>query len=122
MHVAFVAPFLRPNTLRYVRALVAIDGVALSLLTCDSADRLAAVAPELLGRVTVTPVGRSLDAAVLVAACRTLSGVPDRLLGMLEQLQLPLAEAREHRVKVLAAGGQHGGAAQRPRMWVGASS
>ena len=27
MHVAFVAPFLRPNTLRYVRALVAIDGV-----------------------------------------------------------------------------------------------
>ena len=95
MHVAFVAPFLRPNTLRYVRALVAIDGVRLSLLTCDSADRLAAVAPELLGRVTVTPVGRSLDAAALVAACRTLSGVPDRLLGMLEQLQLPLAEARD---------------------------
>ena len=92
MHVAFVAPFLRPNTLRYVRALVAIDGVALSLLTCDSADRLAAVAPELLGRVTVTLVGRSLDAAALVAACRTLSACPTGCWACSSSL-LPLAEA-----------------------------
>jgi formate-dependent phosphoribosylglycinamide formyltransferase (GAR transformylase) len=95
MHVAFVAPFLMPNTLRYARALAGIDGVRLTLLSCDSADRLAALAPDLLGRATVAPVSSRLDAQALVDALRRLPDVPMRLLGMLEQLQLPLAEARD---------------------------
>ncbi|MEC7949609.1 MAG: ATP-grasp domain-containing protein [Myxococcota bacterium] len=94
MLVAFVAPFLQPNTLRYVRALSDIEGVRLALLSCDTADRLAAVAPDLLGRVRMVRVARSLDAQAMADAVRLLPERPGRLLGMLEQLQLPLAEAR----------------------------
>ena len=97
MHVAFVAPVFRPNTLRYARALAAIEGARLTLLSCEGPDRLAAVAPDLLGRAQVVPVSGRLDAAALVEAVDRLDAPPDRLLGMLEQLQLPLAQARDAR-------------------------
>ena len=96
LNVVFVAPYLMPNTVRYARALAAVDGVALCLLTCDRPERLQEVAPE-LGGVAVGPVSADLDADALVEAIEALMGdgaIPDRLLGMLEQLQLPLAQAR----------------------------
>ena len=98
MHVVLVAPFFLPNTLRYVAALADLEGVRVSLLTCDEPRRLAARAPNLAARVqAVERVSGRLDATDLVAGLRSLSarhGPVDRLLGMLEQLQVPLGQAR----------------------------
>lgn len=98
MHVVFVAPYVMPNTLRYVRALLDIPGVRLSLLTIDERARLASIAPDVAQRiVAMVPVNPSLDADALcagIAALPASAGRPMRLLGMLEQLQLPLGVAR----------------------------
>ena len=98
MHVVIVAPFFRPNTLRYIAALVQLPGVRLSVLTCDKARNLAVQAPGLARKVqAVAPVSRSLDGPAIVEAAQSLidaHGPIDRLLGILEQLQLPLGEAR----------------------------
>lgn len=98
MHVAIVAPFFRPNTLRYLDALVRLPDVRLSVLTCDSARTLAARAPKLAQKVhAVVSVATSLDGAAITQAARELMathGTIDRLLGILEQLQQPIGEAR----------------------------
>jgi biotin carboxylase len=96
--VVIVAPFFRPNTLRYINALVRLPGVRLSVLSCDHAGALAAQAPVLAQQVqTVVPVARTLDGRAIIAAAQQVidaHGPIDRLLGILEQLQLPLGEAR----------------------------
>ena len=98
MHVAIVAPFFRPNTLRYLDALVGLPDVRLSVLTCDSARTLAARAPKLAQKVhAVVSVATGLDGAAITQAARELMathGTIDRLLGILEQLQQPIGEAR----------------------------
>jgi Carbamoyl-phosphate synthase L chain, ATP binding domain len=95
-HVAFIAPRFLENTLHYVRAFAALDGVTLSLI---SEDPEAGIPADLRARVAGHyRVTQSLDAAQLIAAVRALQrGVApvDRLTGALEQLQLPMAEARD---------------------------
>lgn len=99
MHVVLVAPFFRPNTLRYVAALLELPGVRLSVLSCESAAQLAAAAPRLAARVVrVAPVSPRLTGEALALAAAALAtdvGPIDRLIGILEQLQLPLGQARE---------------------------
>ncbi|MBO85441.1 MAG: hypothetical protein CL927_08790 [Deltaproteobacteria bacterium] len=98
MHVAIVAPFFRPNTLRYLDALTRLPGVRLSVLSCDSARTLVSQAPRLAQKIhAIVPVAPSLDGAAIVHAARQLMaahGAIDRLLGILEQLQQSLGEAR----------------------------
>ena len=98
MHVAIVAPFFRPNTLRYVDALVRLPGVRLSVLTCDHPHKLASQAPALAQKVqAIVKLTGALDGATLVAGAKRLMashGPIDRLLGILEELQLPLGQAR----------------------------
>lgn len=94
--VAFVAPFLMPNTARFVRAAADVPGVRLGLITQDPSARIPeALAGSLGGH---RRVGNAFDPAELAAAARELAadlGGLDRMLGALEQLQLPLAQARE---------------------------
>ena len=98
MNVLLVAPYLMENTLRYARALVEIEGVRLGLLSCDTAERLRAIDPALAQRVAaVVQVRPSLDAEALIDGVSTVQrawGSVDRLLGVLEQLQVPLGAAR----------------------------
>lgn len=98
MHVVLVAPYWADNTLRYVSALTALPSVRLSVLTCDSRARLAEMAPTLAQAVhTVAPVHPSLSAETITAAARSLAaqhGQIDRLLAILEELQLPVGHAR----------------------------
>jgi hypothetical protein len=98
MNVVFVAPYILDNTLRYVRSLLGIEGVRLGLLTCEPPGRLRAVDPvvasALAGVVQVPPGLTGTDLARGVETLRGQLGPVNRLLGVLEQLQVPLGEAR----------------------------
>lgn len=92
---ALVAPFFADNTLRYLRALAELPGVRPAVLTQDQFHHLPA---DLQRRLDVVRVPNCLDGADLAQGCRKLQqhfGRLDVLLGGLEQLQLPMAEARE---------------------------
>jgi hypothetical protein len=96
VHVIFVAPFFLETTLRFVAGATRLPGVNLSLISQDPVDKL----PQDLQQSLAAHwrVDDALDARQLVKAARTLArkfGAPLRLLGALEQLQVPLAEARD---------------------------
>ncbi|HKQ61826.1 MAG TPA: ATP-grasp domain-containing protein [Candidatus Polarisedimenticolaceae bacterium] len=94
--VVFVAPFFAPTTLRFIDACAGLEGARVALISQDPVERL----PHgLRGKLAAHwGVRDGLDAAQLTEAVRQLSGrigKPRRLIGALEQLQVPLAEVRE---------------------------
>jgi hypothetical protein len=95
-HVVLVAPHFLRNTLRYISAFVELPGVRVSLVSEDPASGLP---PALRERVAGHyAVGSCLEVSELVRACRAITqavGPIDRLNGVLEQLQVPVAEARD---------------------------
>ncbi|MCX5746541.1 MAG: ATP-grasp domain-containing protein, partial [Proteobacteria bacterium] len=95
-HIVFIAPRFLENTNRYVRAFAALDGITLSLVSEDPSDAIPAdVRHRVAGHFRVN---NSLDGGQLTHAVRALSSVigrVDRLAGVLEQLQLPMAEVRD---------------------------
>jgi len=96
VHVAFVAPFLMEATLRFVEGATRLPGVALSLISEDPLERIpSALCTRLAGHWQVRD---AFDPAELVRAADGLArrkGRVERLIGSLEQLQEPLALARE---------------------------
>ena len=94
-HVAFVVPFRFETSLRFLRATLDVPGCVVSLLTQEPKE---AFDPELLRRLAgFQQVKDALSAGHLVDGVRQLAqrlGPVDRLIGVLEQLQVPLAEAR----------------------------
>ena len=96
-HAIFVAPFLMAATLRFLEGAASLEGVRLSLISQDPAERV----PEPLRRRLAGHwrVGNGLDPEEIVAGARRLQrelGDATCLFGPLEQLQVPLAVAREH--------------------------
>jgi phosphoribosylaminoimidazole carboxylase (NCAIR synthetase) len=95
-HIALVAPHFLENTNRYVKAFADLDGVKLSVISEDAEKKLP---KELRERVTahyqVKSVGEPTELARAIKALARSVGPVDRLTGALEQLQLPMAEARE---------------------------
>lgn len=95
-HVVFIAPRFLANTLRYVEAFAALPGARVSLISEDPESRLS---PELRAKIAGHyAVGNCLEGAELTRACQAIHkgvGPIDRLAGALEQLQLPMAEARD---------------------------
>jgi biotin carboxylase len=93
----FVAPYLLETTTRFVAAAARLPGVRLALITSEPADRLP---PELRQALAGHwRVDDALDPGQLAAAVQGLGGQlgpVQRLLAVLEQLQVPLAEVREH--------------------------
>jgi hypothetical protein len=94
---AFVAPYLLDATTRFVQAAARLPDTELALITCEPADRV----PQVLrhGVAAHWQISDPLDAAQIAAAVRGLGtqiGPVQRLLAVLEQLQVPLAEVREH--------------------------
>lgn len=93
---AFVAPFLLPATARFVATAAALPNVSLGVVTAEPAER---VSPELKQVLDGHwRVDDPLDPQQIVDAVRGLSqqmGPVERLVGALEQLQVPLAYARE---------------------------
>jgi biotin carboxylase len=93
----FVAPYLLEATARFVAAAADLPGVRCAIVTHEPADRL----PAHL-RVSLDAhwqVEDAFDPAQLVGAVRGLAdqlGGVDRILAALEQLQVPMAQVREH--------------------------
>lgn len=96
MHVIFVAPFCMETTLRFVKGAAGLPGVNLSLVSQESADKLPGDLRSMLAGHWRVP--NALDPEQLVDAIRALEtklGPAKKLIGALEQLQVPLAKVRE---------------------------
>jgi hypothetical protein len=95
--VAFVAPYLLETTNRFVDAAARLPGVELALVTSEPVER---VPPSLRYHAAAHwRVDDALDPGQIAEAVRGLSdqiGPVQRLIGVLEQLQVPLAQVREH--------------------------
>jgi hypothetical protein len=95
-HVVFIAPRFLHNTLRYVKAFTELPDARVSLISDDPESRLLQPLREkIAGHYAVQ---NCLEASELVRACQAIAkgvGPIDRLAGALEQLQLPMAEARD---------------------------
>ncbi len=96
IHIIFVAPFCMETTLRFVNGAASLPGVSLSLISQEGAEKLP---PDLRARLAAHwRVDNALDPEQLVVAARALEtklGPAKKLIGALEQLQVPLAKARE---------------------------
>jgi len=95
-NAVFVAPFLLPATLRFVAAAALLPDVQLGLISQDPEDRLRDDLRSVLsGHYRIAD---GTDAQQIADATRALSrhlGGVDALIGMLEQLQVPLGEVRD---------------------------
>ncbi len=95
-HVIFAAPFFMDATLRFIRGAAQLDGIHLSVVSQDPAEKLPAeLRAQLAGHWKIDD---GLDPQQIVDAVRQLErrlGKASRMLGALEQLQVPLARARE---------------------------
>lgn len=95
-HVVFIAPRFLENTNRFLSAFAALDGITLSVVSEDPAEGIpAAVRPRIAAHYGVK---NCLDGAELTTAVRAISkgvGKVDRLNGVLEQLQIPMAHVRD---------------------------
>lgn len=94
MFVIFAAPLVSENAFRMISAIAGLDGVRLGVITHDGAEKLR----DLQGRVAHWRIDNVLDVPQLLWAASALqerNGQVHRLFGAYEQLQVPLAVARE---------------------------
>lgn len=104
--VVFVAPFFADTTLRFVSAVSRVAGARTTLVTQDDPERLPQGLKDRLAAAIRVPDALTEDALVrTVDGIRTASGAPvDRLLGTLEELQVPLGRVRD-RLGIAGMGG-----------------
>ena len=95
-NAVFVAPFLLPATVRFLAAAVSLPDVRLGLISQDPEERLPGdLRAALAGHYRVAD---GTDPQQIADATRLMAqhlGSVDHLLGMLEQLQVPLGEVRD---------------------------
>ncbi len=108
-NVVFVAPYALMTTLRFARAVAAVPGVRMALITNQSH---AEVHPTLRDSLASHwQVGSCFDTEQIVTAIRGLAehmGPITQIVATLEELQVPVADARE----VLGIPGMGGAAAR----------
>lgn len=93
---AFVAPYLLEATTRFVDAAATLPGVRLAVITAEPSDRLPPTLKEHLhGHWRVEDPLDPRQLAEAVAGLSRQLGPIERLVGALEQLQVPLAHVRE---------------------------
>lgn len=97
MFVIFAAPYFNDNTKRFMTGLVGLDGVRVGVVSQDAQEVLPeALRDKLAGHWRIHD---ALSTEQLIWAARELAkqhGTIHRLLAVNEQIQVPLAEAREH--------------------------
>src|SRR5215467_3913741 len=96
MLVAFVAPYLLDATTRFAEATAGLPGVELALITCEPADRL----PESFRHRLAAHwrISDPLDTAQIARGVQAVNehvGRVQRLIGVFEHLQVPIAQVRE---------------------------
>jgi hypothetical protein len=96
MNVVFAAPFFMETTLRFVDAAASLPGVNLLLVSQDPESKLPPGLREKLGGHYRVDDGVSLEGLrPALHACTRAFGSIDRILGTLEQLQVPLGALRD---------------------------
>jgi len=95
--VVFVVPFLLESSLRFASAAARLPNVRLGILSQEPPERLPAELRPLVSAFRQVPDALAGEHIVegLRSIAREWGGRVDRVLGILEQLQVPLAEARE---------------------------
>ncbi len=96
VNAAFVAPFLADTTNSFVLAAARVPGVRLGLITSASLDELPGDIRHAIG--AHYQVADGLDAQQVADAVRGISsqiGPVERLVAILEQLQVPLGQVRD---------------------------
>jgi len=98
VNVIFVVPYAMETTMRFVRAMANLPGVNLGILSQEPGERFSEELGTRLGCYHY--VRNPLDANDLAEGVHAIAsnwgGRVDRLVGVLEQLQEPLAAVREH--------------------------
>ena len=94
--VVFVAPYFLPATSRFIAAVASLPGVRLGVVSQDPQERLPEdIRSRLTGHYRLDD---ALDADQLtraVGALASVLGEVDRLIGALEEIQVPMALVRE---------------------------
>ena len=94
-NVIFVAPYFLETTLRFIDGAARLPGVRLGLVSTDSGEKLP---PGMRAHVAAHwRVDDCLDPGEIVWAARGIAeriGAPERMIATLEELQVPMAEAR----------------------------
>ena len=94
--VAFAAPYLLDATTRFAESTAALPGVELALITCEPAE---GVPEPLRGSLAAHwRIDDPLDTGQIARAVAAVSehvGPVQRLIGVFEHLQVPLAQVRE---------------------------
>src|SRR5688572_23397427 len=94
-NVVLVAPYFGENMLHCIRCFAALD-VRLGLVTHESEDRVPEdLRPRLAGHYRISNSGDAQQIATATRAYQKEWGIVDRLEGYLEQLQVPIAQARD---------------------------
>jgi len=93
----FVAPYLLDATTRFVEAAARLPGIELAVVTCEQEDHL----PPGVRRAVAAHwrISDALDAGQVARAVQAVGerlGPVQRVLAVLEQLQVPIAQVREH--------------------------
>ena len=92
---AFVAPYLLEATARFVATAAALPGVRLGVITSEPVDTIHPEMRRLLaGHWRIDDPLDPGQIATAVAGLSNQMGRVERLVGALEQLQVPLAKAR----------------------------
>lgn len=94
-HIVFIATHFLGNTNRYVKAFTELEGITFSVISCDPSS---AIPPSMRPRIAAHyRIADCMNSAQLIEAARAIArsiGRIDRLAGFLEELQVPMAEAR----------------------------
>ena len=94
--IVFAAPFYLETTLRFLDAVLDTGDVRVGLVTQEPLERLPdGTRHALAAHWRVDDALQPDQIAHAVTALGAIIGAPQRLLGILEQLQVPLAEVRE---------------------------
>lgn len=95
-NIVFVAPFFLPTTLRFVDAAASLPGVRTGLISQDPPEKLP---PGLRSKLDAhARVANPLDPESILEGMRNVerrTGSIERVLGTLEELQVPLGELRD---------------------------
>jgi biotin carboxylase len=107
-NVVLVAPYFGGNMVHAMKCFAALEGVRLGIVTQESEERIPAeLRPKIAGHYKIGDSGSAEQLAAATRAFQSEWGTVDRLEGYLEQLQVPIAEARE----ACGIDGMHAGAA-----------
>lgn len=94
--VTFVAPYLLEASVRFIDAAARLDGVRLGLITNEPVDALPPrLRQSLAAHWRVQDAGDPSQIAEGVRGLSSQIGRVERIMGILEQLQVPLAQVRE---------------------------